>query len=77
MKLFNAPQSPFELEHNQRVLQDRACSGRLLAFRKDNGVVYATPDKAFEALAGGVGEQMTADELAEHHAQIMNNALKR
>ena len=75
MKLFNNPQSPFELEHNQQVLQERVRDGRLLAFRKDNGVAYATPDKAFEALANGAGEQMTADELAAHHAAIMQKRL--
>jgi hypothetical protein len=71
MKLFNDPQSPFELEHNQQALQDRVRNGRLLAFRHKGGCVYATPNKAFEALTTTNGEQMTADELAAHHAEIM------
>lgn len=75
MELFDDPKSPFELEHNQKVLQERVRNGRLLAFRHKGGVVYATPDKVFEALVGGVSEQMTADQLAEHHRQIMQKRL--
>lgn len=77
MELFDDPQSPFELEHNQQALQERVRDGRLLAFRNGTGVVYASLDKAFEAMAGGAGEQMTADELQAHHQSIMQKRLSQ
>lgn len=72
-KIFPDPASPFHLEHNQSVFQERVAGGKLLAFENpDGGIVYATPDKAIELVSDGY-RQMTLDELKAHHQRVMQN----
>lgn len=67
ISVFTDPQSPFELHHNQQVFQQMVQDGRYLAFRSSDGrVLYATPDRAFQAILDGA-TQITLDELKQWH----------